>query len=239
MPFSSTKPRMGPTFRLADLFGPHHEHVGDRAVADPHLAAAELVAAMPPFGRGWPCCRGRSHGRVRSGRSSRSIRRWPAWAGTSGAGPRCRIRRSAPSPTRTCTLIMRAVATIHALDFAGDQAIGHVVQAGAAVGLPGSVGPSRPNSPISRKMAGSVLLVAEGLRSRGAAACPGSRQRRHRAPCARRQMSWLSSKKGSCQLKAAWLMKCSGRGKECRDRSPCIVPVQASVLHTGMHLTHF
>ena len=60
----------------------------------------------------------------------------------------------------------RPVGRIDALDLAGDQAVGHIVEAGAAVLRRGS-GREGPMSPISRKMAGSVLCCG---RHRGCAA---------------------------------------------------------------------
>ncbi|MNS72210.1 hypothetical protein D3C72_1056110 [compost metagenome] len=117
---------------FADFLGPHDEHVGDGRVADPHLRAAERVAARHLLG-----ARGHAAGvgaMVGFGQAEAAD---PFAGGELGQellllcfGTEFEDRHH---HQRALHAGHRAVARIDALDFAGDQAVGHVVQAGAAV----------------------------------------------------------------------------------------------------------
>jgi dihydropyrimidine dehydrogenase (NAD+) subunit PreT len=117
---------------FAHFFGPDHEHVGHRAVGDPHLAALELVTAIDLVG-----ARGHAAG-VRA---------------VVGLGQAEAADEFTAGQLGQVFLLLRlgaefvdghhhqralhaghgAVARVHALDLAGHQAVADVVQAGAAV----------------------------------------------------------------------------------------------------------
>ena len=109
------------------------------------LLPDEPVAAIDLAGRAWPCCRGRSRGRARSGQAAN-----PLAAGQLGRYFCLRFGAEfmdGHHHQRTLHAGHRAVARVHALHLAGDQAIGHVRQAGAAVLLQGWWGPAGPLRP--------------------------------------------------------------------------------------------
>ncbi len=116
--------------------GPHHRHVGDRRVGDPHLGAAQLVAAG---------CRARAGDHaagvaavVRFGQAEAADQVAAGQAGQVffalrlGAERVDRVHHQAGLHAHR-----RAVGAVDALHFAGDQAVGHVVHAGTAVAFDG------------------------------------------------------------------------------------------------------
>ena len=126
-PLSRMKPRIAPSSSLA-----HDEHVGDRAVGDPHLRAAQAVAAGHLPGT-------RDHAaRIRA-----VVGLGQAEAADPLAAGQLRqvlllLRFAAElidrhHHERALHAHHRAVPRIHALDLARDQAIADVVQAGTAV----------------------------------------------------------------------------------------------------------
>ena len=114
------------------ILGPDHKHIGDRAVGDPHLRAGQAVAAVDLFRAGDH--RAWVGAVIRLGEAEA--------ADVFAAGQFGQVlllgRFVAEFVDRHhyqggLHAHHRAVAGVDALDFAGDQAVAHVVQAAAAV----------------------------------------------------------------------------------------------------------
>ena len=124
--------------KAADLavFGlaPHHEHVGDRAVGDPHLVAGEAVAAVHFLGAGGHAARVGAV--VRLGQAETAD---PLAAGQLGQVFLLLLFAAEFIDRHHHQGRLHAhhgaVAGIHPLHFPGDQAVAHIVHAGAAVGF--------------------------------------------------------------------------------------------------------
>ena len=117
---------------LAHLFGPDHKHVGHRAVADPHFAATELVAAGHFVGAGGHAAGVRAVVGFGQAKAANELARGQLGqvflALRLGAKFKNRHHHQGRLHAHHA-----AVAAVYALHFAGDQAVGHVVQAGATV----------------------------------------------------------------------------------------------------------
>ena len=116
------------------VLGPDHEHVGDRAVGDPHLGAGELVAAVD-----LPGARDHAAGVGAVVGFGQAEAADPLAGGQLGQvlllGGFVAELVDRHHHQRRLHAHHRAVAGVDALDFARHQAVADVVQAGAAVGL--------------------------------------------------------------------------------------------------------
>jgi len=146
---------------FADFLGPDHEHVGDGRVADPHLGAAERIAAGDLLGA-------RDHAAgvgavIGLGQAEAA----DPFAGGQPGQVLLLLRLGAEFEDRhhhqrRLHAHHRAVARIDALDLARDQPVGDVVQARAAVGL-GNGRAEQPELAHLAKDRRVGLLVAERL----------------------------------------------------------------------------
>ena len=113
------------------VLGPHHAHIGNRAVGDPHLAAVQRPAAVHLAGASF-----------HAGRVGAGIRLGQAKAAHPLAGGQLgqvfvalgigAVGVNRVHHQRALHTHCRAIARIHPLDFARHQAVGHMAQAGAA-----------------------------------------------------------------------------------------------------------
>ena len=116
------------------VFRPHHEDVGDRRVGDPHLGAGQLIAAVGLARAGFHAARvgamvGLGEADADDPFAFRQLGQvlLPLLLGAVGVdGVHAQARLDAQT---------RAIGRIHALELAGDEAVGHVVDSGAAVAL--------------------------------------------------------------------------------------------------------
>ena len=119
---------------FADFFGPDHKHIGNRAVADPHLGAAELIAA------GY-FLRARHHALgVRAVVGLGQAKAADQSAGGQLGQVFLALRLGAEFKNRqhhqrALHAHHRAVTAVYPLHFAGDQAIGYVIEGWAAIGF--------------------------------------------------------------------------------------------------------
>mmetsp|Transcript_41417 Transcript_41417/g.97041 ORF Transcript_41417/g.97041 Transcript_41417/m.97041 type:complete len:470 (+) Transcript_41417:1594-3003(+) len=148
------------------ILRPDHEDVGDRAVGDPHLAAGQLIAAVDLAGSGDH--RGRVGAVVGLGQAKAAD---PLAGGQHGQvftlGGLVAELIDRHHHQGGLHAHHRAVARVHPLHLAGDQAVADVVQAGAAVfGRDG--GAQQAQLAHLAEDAGVGLLLAEGLDHPGA-----------------------------------------------------------------------
>src|SRR5690606_8319522 len=113
----------------ADALGPDDEDVGDRRIADPHLAAGQLVAALDRLGAGFHAARVGTV--VRFGEAEAA----DPFAGGQPGQVFLLLRFGAEledrhHDQRALYAHHRPVAGVDALDLAGDQPVADVVQAG-------------------------------------------------------------------------------------------------------------